>query len=98
VNKKDTATTTASAQAPSIQQKQVDKVAAKHEDSFCTQSSKIAKLVKKVQTFQPKVRDSLQQAKQCHFSKQGKQITKIQIQQSLSPLPRELNAMETIAS
>jgi hypothetical protein len=65
---KDTATTTASAQAPSIQQKQVDKVAAKHKDSFCTQSSKIARLVKKVQTFQPKVRDSLQQAKQRHFS------------------------------
>jgi hypothetical protein len=29
---------------------------------------------------------------------QGKQLTKIQIQQSLSPLPQELNAMETIAS
>ena len=55
--KKDTATTTASVQAPSIQQKQVDKVAAKHEDSFCTQSPKIARLVKKVQTFQPQVRD-----------------------------------------
>jgi hypothetical protein len=56
------------AQAPSIQQKQVDKVAAKNKDSFCTQSSKIARLVKKVQTFQPKVHDSLQQAKQRHFS------------------------------
>jgi hypothetical protein len=48
---KDTAATIASAKAPSIQQKQVDKVTAKHEDSFCTQSSKIARLVKKVQTF-----------------------------------------------
>jgi hypothetical protein len=46
---KDIATTTASAQAPSIQQKQVDKVAAKHKDSFCTQSSHVARLVKKVQ-------------------------------------------------
>jgi hypothetical protein len=35
---------------------------------FYTQSSKITRLVKKVQTFQPKVRDSLQQAKQHHFS------------------------------
>jgi hypothetical protein len=33
---KDTAATTASAKEPSIQQKQVDKVAAKHEDSFYT--------------------------------------------------------------
>jgi hypothetical protein len=33
---KDTATTTTSPQAPSIQQKQVDKVAAKCKDSFCT--------------------------------------------------------------
>jgi hypothetical protein len=60
---KDTAATTASAKAPSIQQKQVDKVAAKHEDSFCTQSSKIARLVKKVQTFQPQVRDRFPQTK-----------------------------------
>jgi hypothetical protein len=50
---KDTAATTASAKAPSIQQKQVNKVATKHEDSFYTQSSKISRLVKKVQTFQP---------------------------------------------
>jgi hypothetical protein len=61
---KDTATTTASAQAPSIHQKQVDKVAAKHKDSFCTQSSHVARLVKKVQPFQPQVRDDLQQTKQ----------------------------------
>jgi hypothetical protein len=61
---KDTATTTASAQAPSIHQKQVDKVAAKHKDSFCTQSSHVARLVKKVQPFQPQVRDNLQQTKQ----------------------------------
>jgi hypothetical protein len=61
---KDTATTTASAQAPSIQQKQVDKIAAKHKDSFCTQSSHVARLVKKVQPFQPQVHDNLQQTKQ----------------------------------
>jgi hypothetical protein len=61
---KDTATTTASTQAPSIHQKQVDKVAEKHKDSFCTQSSHVAKLVKKVQPFQPQVRDDLQQTKQ----------------------------------
>jgi hypothetical protein len=39
---KDTATTTASPQAPSIQQKQVDKAAAKHKDSFCTPSSHVS--------------------------------------------------------
>jgi hypothetical protein len=65
---KDTATTTASAQAPSIQQKQVDKVVEKHKDSFYTQSSKIARLVKKVQPFQPQVRDNLQKVKQRNFS------------------------------
>jgi hypothetical protein len=48
---KDTATTTASAQALSIHQKQVNKVAATHKDSFYTQSSKISRLIKKVQTF-----------------------------------------------
>jgi hypothetical protein len=65
---KDTAATTASTKAPSIQQKQVDKVAAKHKDSFCTQSSKIARLVKKVQTFQPQVRDIFPQTKHRDFS------------------------------
>jgi hypothetical protein len=39
---KDTATTTASPQAPSIQQKQVNKVTEKHKDSFCTPSSHVA--------------------------------------------------------
>jgi hypothetical protein len=56
------------AKAPSIQQKQVDKVAAKNKDSFCTQSSKIARLVKKIQTFQPQVRDRFPQTKQRDFS------------------------------
>src|ERR1700678_4197710 len=61
---KDTATTTASAQAPSIQQKKVDKVAKKHKDCFYTQSSHVARWFKKVQPFQPQVRDDLQQTKQ----------------------------------
>ena len=65
---KDTAATTTSAQAPSIQQKEVEKVATKHEDYFCTQSSKIVRLVKKVQTFQPQVRDRFPQTKQRDFS------------------------------
>jgi hypothetical protein len=43
---KDTATTAASVQAPSIQQKQVEKIEEKHKDSFCTQSSHVARLVK----------------------------------------------------
>ena len=42
---KDTATTTALPQAPSIKQKQVDKVAEKHKDSFCTSSSHVTRLV-----------------------------------------------------
>jgi hypothetical protein len=60
---KDTATTTTSAQAPSIQQKQVDKIATKCKYSFCTQAYHVARLVKKVQPFQPHVCDNLQQAK-----------------------------------
>jgi hypothetical protein len=47
--RKDTATTTASTQAPSIQQKQVDKIAEKRKDSFCTQSSHVARLVEQIQ-------------------------------------------------
>jgi hypothetical protein len=42
---KDTTTTTTSPQAPSIQQKQVDKGAAKRKDSFCTLSSHVSQLV-----------------------------------------------------
>ena len=71
LQQKDTATTTALAQAPSIHQKQVDKVAAKHKDSFCTQSSHVVRLVKKVQPFQPQVRDDLQQTKQHDGSNQA---------------------------
>jgi hypothetical protein len=59
---KDTATTTASPPTPSIQQKQVDKVAAKHKDSFCTPSSHVARLVEQPQLQQ--VHDRLPQTKQ----------------------------------
>jgi hypothetical protein len=65
---KDTMTTTASVQAPSIQQKQVRKIEEKHKDSFCTQSSHAVRLVKKVQPLQHQVRDNLPQAKQCNVS------------------------------
>jgi hypothetical protein len=65
---KDTATTTASAQAPSIQQKQVDKIATKNKDSFYTQSSHVARLVEQIQPCQQQVHDNLQQTKQHNFS------------------------------
>jgi hypothetical protein len=42
---KDTATTTALPKEPSIQKKKVDKVATKCKDSFCTSSSRVARLV-----------------------------------------------------
>jgi hypothetical protein len=59
---KDIATTTVSPPAPSIQQKQVDKVATKHKDSFCTPSSHVARLVEQPQLQQ--VHDRLPQTKQ----------------------------------
>jgi hypothetical protein len=65
---KDTATTTVLSQGPFIQQKQVDKIATKCKDSFCTKESHVSRLVKKFQPFQPHVHDNLQQAKQCSFS------------------------------
>jgi hypothetical protein len=46
---KDTATTTASPQEPSIQQKQVEKVVAKQKDSFFTPSSYVSRLVEQPQ-------------------------------------------------
>jgi hypothetical protein len=84
---KDTATTTASPQAPSIQQKQVDKVATKRKYSFCTQASHVARLAKKVQPFQPHVRDNLQQAKQCNFSNKASSSSRCRFNKrfSLSP-------------
>jgi hypothetical protein len=58
---KDTATTTASTQAPSIQQKQVDKNATKCKYSFCTQTSHVSRLVEQIQPCQQQVHDSLPQ-------------------------------------
>jgi hypothetical protein len=46
---KDTATTTASPQAPSIQEKQVDKAATKCKDSLDTPSSHVSLLVEQPQ-------------------------------------------------
>jgi hypothetical protein len=65
---KDTATTTALAQAPSIQQKQVEKTAKNHKYSFFTQKSHVSILVKNVQPFHPQVRENLQKDKQHNFS------------------------------
>jgi hypothetical protein len=59
---KDTATTTALPQAPSIQQKQVEKAAEKCKDSFCTSSSHVSQLVEKPQPQQ--VRDRFPQTEQ----------------------------------
>ena len=59
---KDTATTTALPQAPSIQQKQVDKAAEKCKDSFYTSSSHVSRLVEQPQPQQ--VRDRFPQTKQ----------------------------------
>jgi hypothetical protein len=84
---KDTATTITSAQTPSIQQKQVEKIATKCKDSFCTQASHVAKLVKKVQPFQLHVHDNLQQAKQRNFSNKASNSSRCRFNKrsSLSP-------------
>jgi uncharacterized protein YaaR (DUF327 family) len=80
---KNTATTAASVQAPSVQQKQVDKIESKCKDLFCTQSS----LVKNVQPFKPQVHDSLQQAKQHNFSSKASNSSRCRFNKrfSLSP-------------
>jgi hypothetical protein len=85
---KDTTTTTASAQAPSIHQKQVNKVAKKHKDSFYTQSYKIARLVKKVQTFQPQVRERFPQTKQRDFSGKTSSSLRCRFNKCFSLSPR----------
>jgi hypothetical protein len=59
---KDTATTIALPQAPSIQQKKADKAAAKSKDSFCTSSSHVSQLVEQPQPQQ--VRDRFPQTEQ----------------------------------
>jgi hypothetical protein len=71
---KDTATTAASVQEPSIQQKQVKNIEEKHKYSFFTHSSHQGL-------------NNLPQTKQVQLLQQGKQLTKVQIQQAfpLSP-------------
>jgi hypothetical protein len=64
----DTATTTSSTQAPSIQQKQVEFFLEKCKDSFFTKESHVSRLVKKVQPFQPHARDSLPRTEQREVS------------------------------
>jgi hypothetical protein len=59
---KDTATTIASPQAPSIKYKQVDKVSAKCNDSFCTLSSHVSQLFEWPQPQQ--VREKVPQTEQ----------------------------------
>jgi hypothetical protein len=59
---KDTATTTTSPQAPSIQQKKVNKATKKHKDSFCTPSSHVSLLFEQPQPQQ--VHDRLPQTEQ----------------------------------
>jgi hypothetical protein len=55
---KDTATTTTLVQAPSIQDKPIEKIATKCNDSFCTHSSHVSILVKKVQPLKHQVLDN----------------------------------------
>jgi hypothetical protein len=65
---KNTATTTASAQAPSIQQKKVEKIVAKCKYSFYTRESHVSRRVKNIQPFQPYAHDSLPQT-ECYNPK-----------------------------
>jgi hypothetical protein len=58
---KDTATTTPSTQAPSIQNKQVKKKGTTHKHSLCTQTSHVAQLVEHIQPRQQQVHDNLPQ-------------------------------------
>jgi hypothetical protein len=80
-------TTAASVQAPSIQQKKVEKITIKCKYSFFTHESHVARLVKKVQPFQPQVRDNLQQAKQRNFSNKESNLSRCRFNKrfSLSP-------------
>jgi hypothetical protein len=57
-----------SVQAPSIQEKHVEKILEKCKYYFCAKEYHVARLIKRVQPFQPQVCDNLQQAKQCNFS------------------------------
>jgi hypothetical protein len=65
---KETATNIASAQAPFIQKKQVEKIVAKRKYSLYTQSSHVARLVEYIEPLQQQVRDNVQKTKQHVFS------------------------------
>jgi hypothetical protein len=93
---KDTATTTALPQAPSIQQKQVDKAATKCKYSFCTSSSHVSRLVEQPQPQQ--VHDRFPQTKQRDVSSKTSSSPRCRFNKCFSLSPEELNAMETIAS
>jgi hypothetical protein len=83
---KDTATTTASPQAPSILQKQVDKAAAKCKDSFCTTSSHVARLVEQPQP--QRVHDRLPQTEQCDVSSKTSSSPRCRFNKRFSFSPR----------
>jgi hypothetical protein len=89
---KDIGTTTTSPQAPSIQQEQVDKVATKCKDSFCTPSSHVARIVEKPQPQQ--VRDRLPQTEQCDVYNKASSSPRCRFSKRFSLSPR--NSMQWI--
>jgi hypothetical protein len=60
----------------------------KHKYSFYTQASHVARLAKKVQPFQPHVRDNLQQAKQRNFSNKASNSSRCRFNKRFSLSPR----------
>jgi hypothetical protein len=92
---KDTATTTALPQAPSIQQKQVDKAAEKCKYSFCTLSSHVSRLVE-----QPQLnRFMIDFHKLSSATSPTRQATHQDADSTNAfSSPQELNAMDSIAS
>jgi hypothetical protein len=83
---KDTATTTAMPQAPSIQQKKVDKAATKCKDSFCTSSSHVSQLVEQPQPQQ--VRDRFPQTEQRGVSSKTSSSPRCRFNKCFSLSPR----------
>jgi len=94
---KDTATTTALAQEPSIQQKKIDKIEKKCKYSFCTKEYHVPRLVKNFQPFQPQFRENLQHAKQHNFSNKASKSSSADSTNTF-PSPWELKIIHTIAS
>jgi hypothetical protein len=66
----------------------VDKIATKNKYSFCTHKSHVARLVKKVQPFQPQVRENLQKAKQHNFSNKASNSSRFRFNKIFSLSPR----------